>query len=79
MDAKLIFKYDREVDILFIDKCPPYAEQDSQELGDDVVARLNPYTNEVENLEVSFLSIRLLRQNLFEVPIAAHLHLVANP
>jgi len=28
MAAKLKFKYDREADILHIDKCPPYAEQD---------------------------------------------------
>jgi uncharacterized protein YuzE len=47
----LTFKYDREGDIFHIDKCPPYAEQESQELGDDVVARLNPSTGEIENLK----------------------------
>ena len=46
MDEKLIFKYDREGDILYIDKVPPYAEQDATELGDDVIARLNPTTGE---------------------------------
>jgi uncharacterized protein YuzE len=75
MDTKLIFKYDRETDILYIDKCPPYAEQESEELGDDVVARLNPATREVENLEVLFFSTRLLRQNLFEIPITGNLQL----
>jgi len=75
MDTKLIFKYDRETDILYIDKCPPYAEQESKELGDDIVARLNPATREVENLEVLFFSTRLLRQNLFEVPITGNLQL----
>jgi len=75
MDTKLIFKYDREADILYIDKCPPYAEQESEELGDDIVARLNPATREVENLEVLFFSTRLLRQNLFEVPITGNLQL----
>ncbi|MBI2564279.1 MAG: DUF2283 domain-containing protein [candidate division NC10 bacterium] len=44
MDAKLTFRYDREGDILYIDKCPPYAEQESEEIGDEVVARLNPTT-----------------------------------
>ncbi len=73
MDSKLTFKYDREADILYIDKCSPYAEQDSEELGDDVIARLNPVTREVENLEVLFFSTRLLRQNLFELPITASL------
>jgi uncharacterized protein YuzE len=75
MEAKLIFKYDREADILHIDKCAPYAEQDSEELGDDVIARLNPQTREVENLEVMFFSTRLLRSDLFELPITADLRL----
>jgi hypothetical protein len=76
MDAKLTFKYDREADILHIDKCQPYAEQQSTELPDEIVARLNPHTGEVENLEVLFFSTRLLRAELFELPIAADLRLV---
>ncbi len=76
MDAKLTFEYDREADILYISKRPPYAEQESEELGDDVVARLNPVTGEVENLEVLFFSTRLLRSNLFELPVMADLRLV---
>jgi uncharacterized protein YuzE len=66
MDAKLTFKYDRESDILYIDKCPPYPEQDSEELGDEIIARLNPLTGEVENLEVLFFSTRLLRTDIIE-------------
>ncbi|MFI5331238.1 MAG: DUF2283 domain-containing protein [Desulfobaccales bacterium] len=77
MAAKLTFKYDREADILHIDKRPPYREQDSEELGDDIIARLNPETGEVENLEVLFFSTRLLRQDLFELPIEADLRLAA--
>lgn len=76
MDPKLTFKYDREADILYIDKRPPYAEQETEELGDEVVARLNSETNEVENLEVLFFSTRLLRSDLFELPITADLRLV---
>ncbi len=75
MEAKLTFKYDREADILYINKRPPYPEQESEELGDDVVARLSPDTGEVENLEVLFFSTRLLRGDLFELPVAADLHL----
>ena len=67
MGAKLSFKYDRDADILHIDKCPPYAEQETEELGDEVVARLNPETGEIENLEVLFFSTRLLRSDLFEL------------
>jgi len=75
MAARLIFKYDREADILHIDKCSPYEEQESEELGDDIIARLNPQTGEVENLEVLFFSTRLLRQDLFELPVEADLRL----
>lgn len=79
MEAKLIFKYDREGDILHIDKRPPYAEQESEELGDDVIARLNPGTGEVENLEVLFFSTRLLRNDIFELPVSADLRLAVRP
>jgi len=75
MDTKLRFTYDREGDILHIDTCPPYAEQESEELGDEVVVRVNPKTGEIENLEVLFFSTRLLRSDLFELPVAADLRL----
>ena len=75
MAAKLTFKYDREADILNIDKCPPDPEQDSEELGDDVIARPHPVTGAVENLEVLFFSTWLLRHDLFELPITADLRL----
>ncbi|HEX6384102.1 MAG TPA: DUF2283 domain-containing protein [Anaerolineae bacterium] len=77
MAAKLIFKYDREADILYIDKVPPYSEQESEELEDDIVVRLNPTTGEIENLEVLFFSTRLLRRELFELPVAASLNLAS--
>ncbi len=76
MAAKLTFKYDREADILYISKRPPYAEQESEEIGDEVVARLNPATGEIENLEVLFFSTRLLREDMFELPVSADLRLV---
>jgi uncharacterized protein YuzE len=75
MGAKLSFKYDREADILHIDKCPPYPTQESEELGDEVIARLNPDTGQIENMEVLFFSTRLLRGDLFEIPVEAELHL----
>lgn len=73
MATKLTFKYDRAADILYIDQIPPYAEQETEELDDDVIARLNPSTGEIENLEVLFFSTRLLRQELFELPVVANL------
>lgn len=76
MESKLRFMYDRDADILHIDKCTPYAEQVSEELGDEIIARLNPDTGKVENLEVLFFSTRLLRKELFELPVDADMSLV---
>jgi len=70
MAEKMIFKYDREADILYINKRAPYPEQESEELGNDVIARFNPDTGEVENVEVLFFSTRLLRSDIFEIPFA---------
>jgi hypothetical protein len=39
---------------------------------------LNPATGEIENLEVLFFSTRLLRGNLFELPVTADLRRVRN-
>ena len=74
MATKLAFQYDREADILYIGNRPAYAEQETEELGDDVIARINPRTGEVESLEVLFFSTRLLRSDLFELPVTADLH-----
>lgn len=71
----LTLRYDREGDILYIDQCPPYAGQETEELDDDVVARLNPETGEVENLELLFFSTRLLRSTVIELPLQGHLSL----
>ncbi len=38
-----------------------------------MVARLNPATREIENLEVLFFSTRLLRSELFQLPVTADL------
>jgi uncharacterized protein YuzE len=73
MEAKLSFKYDREGDILYINKRSPYAEQEWEELSDGVIARLSPTTGEIENLEILFFSTRLLRSDLIDLPVEAEL------
>ena len=72
MAAKLIFEYDRIGDILSIGKCPRYRGQDTDEIGDGVVARLHPQTDVVENLDVLFTSAHILTHNPFclDIPIA---------
>jgi hypothetical protein len=73
MDAKLTLQYDREADILHISTRAPYPEQQSEELGDGVVARLNPATGESENLEILFFSAWLRGCDVFELPAVADL------
>ncbi len=46
MAEKLIFKYDSIGDILYINKCQPYPEQESEELGDDIIIRHSIRINE---------------------------------
>jgi uncharacterized protein YuzE len=69
MEEKLTFRYDREADILYINRKPPYAEQESEELGDDIIVRINSESGELENVEILFFSTRLLRNDVFEVPM----------
>lgn len=73
MAAKLALQYDRKADILYITSRPPYPEQDTEELGDDIIARLNPAPGDIESLEVLFFSTRMLRDDHFELPVIADL------
>ncbi len=45
METRLSFKYDREGDILYINKRPPYPEQESEELEDEIVALYDTIRN----------------------------------
>ncbi|MFQ5612640.1 MAG: DUF2283 domain-containing protein [Anaerolineae bacterium] len=76
MDQKLTFQYDREADILYINTVAPYAAQESEDMGDEVIARLNPQTGKIENLEILFFTGRLLRKELFSLPVIADLRSV---
>ncbi len=71
----LIIKYDPTGDILYINKCAPYPEQESEELGDDIIVRVNPQTEEIENLEILFFSQRLQEKNELQLPLIANLRL----
>jgi len=73
MVKNLTFQYDREADILYINTVLPYAEQESDEMGDEIIARINPETGKIENLEVLFFTSRLLRKEILSLPIAADL------
>lgn len=77
MSSKTVkVRYDREGDILYVDRCAPYTEQESEEIGNEVVARLNPDSGVVENLEILFFSKRLMTNEPLELPIDSDLRLV---
>ena len=73
----MTIRYDKIGDILYIDQCVPYPEQESEEIGDEIIARLNPDNGNIENLEILFFSKRLQTQNIFELPIVAQLQLAS--
>ena len=75
MEARLIVEYDRAGDILYLGKTSPYPEQESEELDYGVVARLNPKSREVENLEILFFSARAAKGEVFNLPVLADFHL----
>lgn len=77
MEKNLTFRYDRIGDILYIDVCPPYAEQESEELDNEIIARLNPNSGAIENLEILFFSKRWGEALPLELPINAALKLVS--
>lgn len=70
MAANLIIKYDPTGDILYINKCTPYPEQESEELGDDIIVRVNPKTEEIENLEILFFLPKTTRKK--RTPTSPH-------
>ncbi len=74
MASKLTLEYDRVGDILYISNCRPYPEQESEELGDGIIARLNPVTEHVESLEVLSFTRRLLEGGPWELPVTADLY-----
>ena len=75
MEAQRIVEYDRAGDILHLGTTAPYPEQETEELDYGIVARLNPVTNEVENVEVLFFSQRLSSGEVLHLPILAEFHL----
>jgi hypothetical protein len=74
MEAQLSLSYDQEGDILYVNVVEPYAGQESDEIAEGVVARMNPGTGAVENLEILFFSSRFERLgDLFRLPVGATL------
>jgi len=75
LEPNLTMQYDSAGDILYIGKTPPYPEQESEELDHGIVARLNPKSGEIENLEVLFFSKRTASGEVLKLPIFAEFRL----
>ena len=71
MGSELIINYDQIGDILTISKRPAYPGQDEDEIDDEVVARFNRKTGEIENLHVLFFKARLEKDGEVRLPINA--------
>ena len=75
MDTSLTVEYDKVNDILHLGKTKAYSEQDSEELDYGVIARLNPQTHDLENLEILFFSSRVAKGDTFQLPVTAEFRL----
>ena len=60
MATTLRFEHDVAGNIMYIEKCPPYPEQDEDDIEDGVIARRRPDTDEVESVMILFYSSRIL-------------------
>ena len=69
MAKNLTIRYDKVGDILFIDRVAPYAEQDSDQIEEDVVIRFNPVTRNVETLEILFFSDTVIDAGRLDVSL----------
>ena len=69
MSDTMTVKYDPASDTLYIDACPPYGEQESDEIARGVIARSNPRTGRIENIEVLSFRDRFATGAPFVLPI----------
>jgi hypothetical protein len=68
MEASLTFEYDEAGDILYINKVAPYPEQETEQLAYNMLARRNPRTQAIENLEILFFTRWLVKQEAASPP-----------
>ncbi|MDQ3248777.1 MAG: DUF2283 domain-containing protein [Chloroflexota bacterium] len=71
MERQLKIQYDRVGHILYLGNTRPYPEQETEEVAYGVVARLNPQSGAIENLEVLFFSARLENGRMLPLPVLA--------
>jgi hypothetical protein len=77
MAENLTLRYDSVGDILYIGTRAAHEGQRSEDIGDEIIARMNPDTGDIENIEILFFSRRLADGETFEIPVHADLRVVA--
>ncbi len=72
MDRKLSFDYSTTADVLCIKKCHTYRGQETADIADLIIARFNPDADEIEYLEIIFVSKRMVSRDPFQlnIPVA---------
>jgi hypothetical protein len=68
---KVRLEYDEVGDILYIERVAPYAQQESDLVGEDIVGRFNPKTGKLESLEILWFVQRLKRDKVLDLPVDA--------
>ncbi len=78
-DKRLTFRYDRMGDIfrVDIDSAQPHPGQQSDEIGDGVIARFNPITGDVENFEISFFNERIRKEGTLKIDLTPDAEIIA--
>ena len=77
MGTGLTFEYSNEADVLCILKRPTYIGQETTEIDDFVIARMNPQTREIEYLEILLFFWRLKKSGVLSLPTDATLRLAS--
>lgn len=62
--GNLTFHYDPVGDILTMQTCPNYAEQEIEELEDEILARFSPTSGDIETIEILFFLSVLSKNHL---------------
>ena len=73
MAQKLTLEYDRIGDILYIRACPPYREQECDELAGEMLGRFNPDTGALEGADILFFTKRFRRRRELTLPFAVEM------
>ncbi len=79
MATGLTLEYSNQADVLCILKCPPYIGQQTTEIDDFVIARMNPKMPEIEYLEILLFFRRLEQYGQLNLPAVAALHPANTP